>query len=148
MLAALGSAHMTSDSDDLERQFRQSLKRLEAELARSNGIAAEKQNDEQLRQNLKRLEAELAGAVGITAEKQNDQIAYLFGRVLYWTCFIVAGGLAAWGLLAGIVKPKNWADLNFYLLFAVPAVGFLGLGLASRYTQALLKLLMRLADDG
>ena len=52
---------MTSDSDDLERQFRQSLKRLEAELARSNGIAAEKQNDEQLRQNLKRLEAELAG---------------------------------------------------------------------------------------
>ena len=159
---------MTSDSDDLERQFRQSLKRLEAELARSNGIAAEKQNDEQIQQNLKRLEAELArsngitaekqndeqveaelaGAVGITAEKQNDQIAYLFGRVLYWTCFIVAGGLAAWGLLAGIVKPKNWADLNFYLLFAVPAVGFLGLGLASRYTQAFLKLLMRLADDG
>ena len=132
---------MTSDSDDLERQFRQSLKRLEAELARSNGIAAEKQNDE-------RLEAELAGVVGITAEKQNDQIVYLFGRVLYWTCFIVAGGLAASGLLAGIVKPKNWADLNFYLLFAVPAVGFLGLGLASRYTQALLKLLMRLADDG
>ena len=193
---------MTSDSDDLERQFRQSLKRLEAELARSNGIAAEKQNDEQLKrleaelagavgitaekqnderleaelarsngiaaekqndEQLKRLEAELAGAVGITAEKQNDerleaelarsgitaekqndQIAYLFGRVLYWTCFIVAGGLAACGLLAGIVKPKNWADLNFYLLFAVPAVGFLGLGLASRYTQALLKLLMRL----
>ena len=84
---------MTSDSDDLERQFRQSLKRLEAELARSNGIAAEKQNDE-------RLEAELAGVVGITAEKQNDQIVYLFGRVLYWTCFIVAGGLAASGLLA------------------------------------------------
>ena len=145
---------MTSDGDDLERQFRQNLKRLEAELARSlrrvasNGIAAEKQNDEQLRQNLKRLEAELAGAVGITAEKQNDQIAYLFGRVLYWTCFIVAGGLTAWGLLAGIVKPKNWADLNFYLHFAVPAVGFLGLGLASRYTQAFLKLLMRLADDG
>ena len=102
---------MTSDSDDLERQFRQNLKRLEAELARSNGIAAEKTNDEQLRQNLKRLEAELAGAVGITAEKQNDQIAYLFGRVLYWTCFIVAGGLAALGLLAGIVKPKNWLTL-------------------------------------
>ena len=112
---------MTSDSDDLERQFRQNLKRLEAELARPNGIAA---------------------------EKQSDQIAYLFGRVLYWTCFIVAGGLAALGLLAGIVKPKNWADLNFYLLFAVPAVGFLGLGLASRYTQAFLKLLIRLADDG
>ena len=166
---------MTSDSDDLERQFRQNLKRFEAELARSNGIAAEKQNDEQLRQNLKRLEAELAGAVGITAEKQNDeqlrqnlkrleaelagavgitaekqndQIAYLSGRVLYWTCFIVAGGLAALGLLAGIVKAKNWADLNFYLLFAVPAVGFLGLGLASRYMQAFLKLLMRLTDDG
>ena len=51
-LAALGSAHMTSDSDDLERQFRQNLKRLEAELARPNGIAAEKQKDEQLRQQL------------------------------------------------------------------------------------------------
>ena len=121
----LGRAGMTSNSDGL---------------------------DEQLRQSLKRLEADLARPVGITAEKQNDQIAYRFRWVFYWTCLIVAGGLAALGLLAGVVNPKNWADFNFYLLFAVPAVGFLGLGLASRYvlsgTQAFLKLLMRLADDG
>ena len=70
---------MTSDSDDLERQFRQSLKRLEAELARSNGIAAEKQNDERLEAELarrkedERLEAELARSNGIAAEKQNDE---------------------------------------------------------------------------
>ena len=74
--------------------------------------------DEQLRQSLKRLEADLARPVGITAEKQNDQIAYRLRWVFYWTCLIVAGGLAALGLLAGVVNPKNWADLNFYLLFA------------------------------
>ena len=127
----------TSDTDDFERQLRQSLKRLEAELARTNGITAEKQNDEQA-------SGRACQVVEITAEKQSDRIAYLFGRVLYWICFIVAGGLAACGFLAGIVKPKNWADFNFYLLFAVPAVGFLGIGIASRYTQVFLKLLMRL----
>ncbi len=98
---------MTSDSNDLEEALEENLK-LRSQLAAK--VAKEE------------------------AASERGGMAYRLGWVLYWICFALAGGWAAFGLWAIITSfASDDIGLRQWAMVVGPSLLLYGLGRAFRY---------------
>jgi hypothetical protein len=104
------ASEMTSNSNDLEKALEENLK-LRSELA--------------------------ANVAKPEVASQRGGMAYRLGWVLYWICFALAGGWAAFGLWAIITSiASDDIGLRQWAMAVGPSLLLYGLGRAFRYILA------------